>query len=123
MICNTEKLNKIKLFKIYFQENSFKFCGFYVGFSVVATLMIIIVVFLTINIFIFIYLIFGNKTFTKPLKKMLPLVLTVLIQKVSTLLLVKYVFLQPKTKILAINNRKFFSVFCYFDFFLDCFLG
>ena len=63
------------------------------------------------------------KFWTDLLLKLLPVIVAILIKQIVTKVATHFIFLNRKSKILAVDNFRAFNVFVYFNFFFDCFMG
>ena len=63
------------------------------------------------------------KFWTDLLLKLVPIVVAILIKQIVSKVSTRFIFLNRKSKILAVENFRAFNVFVYFNFFFDCFMG
>ncbi|CAF3443085.1 unnamed protein product [Rotaria sp. Silwood1] len=108
---------------VTYATGNFHFAGYFIGYLIWG--FIIIAFFSTIFcVSIGAFITFGNvKVLEKILKFILPSLLLVTFKVFLNKLLAQYVFLQHYGDVLALDNRRFFMIFIYFNFFLDAFLG
>ena len=107
---------------IYIASN-FRFAGALIGYVILAFLFLSVLI-LIIAIAIETYIIIGSiRIFEKGLKILIPVVLFAMFKIYLNKFLAQYVFLQTSGDILTVDNRRVFTVFLYFNFFLDAFLG
>ena len=55
--------------------------------------------------------------------KLIPIISVLIIKAIINIVASKIVFLNRKSKIMALDNFRAFNVFLYFNFFYYCFLG
>ncbi|CAF0928868.1 unnamed protein product [Rotaria sordida] len=108
---------------ISYATGNFHFAGYFIGFFIWG--FIIIALFSTIVCAsIGAFITYGSvKALEKVLKFIVPSILLITFKLFLNKLLAQYVFLQHYGDVLAVNNRRFYMIFIYFNFFLDAFLG
>lgn len=84
--------------------------------------MIYIVVFIICAFFMYCSL-YSPETYGLIVKTLFPFIIVLLIKLLINKFTAKYIFLNRKSKILALENFRAFNVFLYFSFFFDCFMG
>ena len=67
--------------------------------------------------------VYSSEIYISIIKTLTPFVTVLLIKTLVNKYTAKYVFLNRKSKILALENFRAFNVFLYFSFFYDCFMG
>ncbi|CAF2491921.1 unnamed protein product [Rotaria sp. Silwood2] len=108
---------------VSYAVGNFHFAGYFIGYFIWA--FIIIAVFSTaFCISIGTLITYGSvEVLEKILKFILPSLLLVTYKSFLNKLLAQYIFLQHYGDVLALNHRRLFMIFIYFNFFLDAFLG
>ncbi|CAF2625495.1 unnamed protein product [Rotaria sp. Silwood2] len=108
---------------ISYATGNFHFAGYFIGYLIWG--FIIIAFFsTTFCISVGAFITYGSvEVLEKILKFILPSLLLVTFKIFLNKLLAQYVFLQHCGDVLALNNRRSFMIFIYFNFFLDAFLG
>jgi hypothetical protein len=66
---------------------------------------------------------YSPETYGLIVKTLFPFIIVLLIKLLINKFTAKYIFLNRKSKILALENFRAFNVFLYFSFFFDCFMG
>ena len=67
--------------------------------------------------------IYSSNTFKQIILTVIPFVAVLAVKMLVNKLTAKYIFLNQKSTILALENFRAFNVFLYFSFFYDCFMG
>ena len=102
---------------------NFRFAGALIGYVILAFLFLAFFS-LIITIAIETYIVFGNlKLLERGLKIIIPVVLFTVFKIYLNKVLAQFVFLQTSGDVLTMDNRRVFTLFLYFNFFLDAFLG
>ena len=106
-----------------YAAGNFHFGGYFIGYLLWG--YIIVLVFgIVFTALLDLWITYGSfQVFETLLKLMLPALLIILFKIFLNKVLAQYVFLQGYGDSLAINNRRTFMIFIYFNFFLDAFLG
>jgi hypothetical protein len=55
--------------------------------------------------------------------RLLPIIIALIITQTMSQIAARFIFLNRKSKLLALDNFRAFNVFSYFYFFFDCFMG
>lgn len=82
-----------------------------------ATIALFIIIFIGLRIFV------GDSKLLSILLQLLPFVGVYYVQYISNIIFARLIFLQRSNKTLAIDNLKAYSIFIYFNFFIECFVG
>ncbi|CAF3687740.1 unnamed protein product [Adineta steineri] len=108
---------------VSYATGSFHFAGYFIGYFISG--FILIAIFSTIVCaLIGSFIQYGSaKALETLLKAIIPSILLVLFKMYLNKVLTQFVFLQHYGDVLALNNRRFYMIFLYFNFFLDAFLG
>jgi hypothetical protein len=106
-----------------YAAGNFHFGGYFIGYLLWGYIIVLLIgtVFTAL---LDLWITYGSfQTIEKMLKLFLPALLIVLFKIFLNKVLAQYVFLRGYGDSLAINNRRTFMIFIYFNFFLDAFLG
>lgn len=108
---------------ISYATRNFHFAGYFIGYLIWG--FIIIAVFSAIVcVCIEAFVTYGNaRLLEKILKAIIPSRLLVLFKVYLNKLIAQFILRQHFGEVLALNNRRLFMIFIYFNFFLDAFLG
>lgn len=108
---------------VLYINGNFRFAGSLIGYVILAyILQAFLILLITIGIETFI--IYGSiRIIEKILKVIIPTLLFTLFKIYLNNVLGQYIFLQADGHVLTVNNRRILTLFMYFNFFLDAFLG
>ncbi|CAF1069904.1 unnamed protein product [Rotaria sordida] len=118
----TEIPKRDNLKNLLYATGNLHFAGFFIGYAVWGYILCFILAF-------FISYFFGKlienneKLFRQILTESIPVSLLSIFKVYLNLFVAKYIFLQQRNQILAINNHRVSMILLYFNFFLDAFLG
>ena len=102
---------------------NFRFAGALIGYVILAFIFLNVLV-LLIVLAIEIYIIVGSRRLLEQIAKLIiPILLFTVFKIYLNKNLAQFVFLQTSGNVLTMNNRRVFTLFLYFNFFLDAFLG
>ena len=102
---------------------NFRFAGALIGYVILAFIFLNALV-LLIAIAIELYIIVGSRRLLEQIAKpIIPILLFTVFKIYLNKVLAQFVFLQTSGNVLTMNNRRVFTLFMYFNFFLDAFLG
>ena len=102
--------------------SSFHFGGFLIGYLIWGYFIIYIFVFL-ICAFLAYLNVYSSETYVLLIKSLVPFIAVLIVKTLVNKYTAKYIFLNRRSKILALENFRAFNVFLYFSFFFDCFMG
>ena len=110
---------RFSLFLIF----NFYYFRYLVGYLLWGYFLIYLFLFIIGAVILLIRIFIGDKFFTDVLLKMVKVIVTIVIKKIVNIIATRFVFLDRKTNILALDNFRAFNIFLYFNFYFDCFLG
>ncbi len=99
------------------------FLRFFVGYLVWGFLIIYLFTVLIGVVIIILRIFVGDALFGQLLLKIVPAITVIIFKRVLNIVTTRIVFLNRKSKILALDNFRAFNVFLYFNFYFDCFMG
>jgi hypothetical protein len=102
---------------------AFHFGGYLVGYLIWGYLLLAIVLILVSLTIILLYFFVGGKSFVSIILKIVPAVVAIILRTAITKVVSRTVFLNSKSKILAVDNFRAYTLFLYFNYFFDCFMG
>ncbi|CAF3055374.1 unnamed protein product [Rotaria sp. Silwood2] len=107
---------------LLYATGNLHFAGFFIGYAIWGYILCFL---LTFSIYYIFGKLFENngKLFERILTVIIPVILLSMLKVYLNLFVAKYIFLQQRNQILAINNHRISMILLYFDFFLDAFLG
>ncbi|CAF4366992.1 unnamed protein product [Rotaria sp. Silwood2] len=118
---HSEIPKKDNLKNLLYATGNLHFAGFFIGYAAWGYILCFL---LTFSIYYIIGKLLENdgKLFEQILTVFIPVLLLSMFKVYITLFVAKYIFLQKRNQILAINNHRVSMILLYFDFFLDVFL-
>lgn len=99
------------------------FAGFLVGFLLNGFLFIFAFLFLIVLIIYYITQFSNWEQIKQIILKIVPIITVILVKFIFNFVCSRFIFLQEKSKVLALDNFRAYSVFIYITFFFDCFVG
>lgn len=121
--CYTEIPSPGVASNVIHMTGNFRFAGTLIAYVVLAYILLGFFIFVFISTIAILITNGGFKPFEDMLKLTIPVTLLVLLKIYINKVLSQYVFLQHEFNVLALNNRRIFMIFLYFNIFLDAFLG
>ncbi|CAF0809485.1 unnamed protein product [Brachionus calyciflorus] len=99
------------------------FAGFLVGFLLNGFLFIFAFLFLIIIVIYYLVQFSTWEDISPILLKLVPILVVFVVKFIFNFVCSRFIFLQERSKVLALDNFRAYSVFVYVTFFFDCFVG
>ncbi len=112
-----------KLANTSIAQSAFHFGGYVVGYLIWGYIILMVVCIIVAIIITILYFFIGGQIFLSFFYKILPVIVALVLRTLVNKLASNFVFLNRKSKILAVDNFRAYTVFLYFNYYFDCFMG